>query len=126
MPATANPAHAAGPEALVTLTDAAREQITRVMARDGRHGLRIDLKKGGCVGMEYAMEYVAAADPGDHEVTRDGARVLLTPAAAAVLRGSVVDYESGLLESKFTFTNPNVKSACGCGTSVEFEAIPTL
>ena len=43
----------------VTMTPAAEAQINRLMARGGTKGLRIGVKKGGCAGMEYTMEYVA-------------------------------------------------------------------
>jgi hypothetical protein len=66
-------------KAAVTLTPAASRQITRLMAREGRQGLRIGVKKGGCAGMEYTMEYVAAVNPLDEVVEQDGARVMIAP-----------------------------------------------
>ena len=35
----------------VTLTPAAERQIARLMAKQGKQGLRIGVKKGGCAGM---------------------------------------------------------------------------
>ncbi len=63
----------------VTMTPAAIKQISKLMARDGRHGLRIGVKKGGCAGMEYTMDYVDSADPNDEMVEQDGARVMIAP-----------------------------------------------
>ena len=34
----------------------------------------IGVKKGGCAGMEYTMDYVAEVDPHDEVVEQDGAR----------------------------------------------------
>ena len=56
----------------VTLTPAAVRQVRRMMDRDGRHGLRIGVKKGGCAGMEYTMEWADAAGPLDAVVEQDG------------------------------------------------------
>ena len=42
----------------VTLTTAAARQIIKLMEKDNHQGLRIGLKKGGCAGMEYTMEFV--------------------------------------------------------------------
>ena len=42
----------------VTLTPAAIRQIARLMEKQGSAGLRIGVKKGGCAGMEYTMDYV--------------------------------------------------------------------
>ena len=38
------------------VTPRAAAQISRLMTRDGAHGLKIGVKKGGCAGMEYTME----------------------------------------------------------------------
>ncbi len=104
----------------VTLTPRAAAQIVRLMERDGHSGLRIGVKKGGCAGMEYTMDYVTDMDPNDEVVEQDGARVLIAPMAQMFLFGTEIDYETGLLESGFRFNNPNVAEACGCGESIKF------
>ncbi|MBD3764190.1 MAG: iron-sulfur cluster assembly accessory protein [Rhodobacterales bacterium] len=111
-------------KAAVTLTPAAARQIARLMARDGRQGLRIGVKKGGCAGMEYTMDYVTEVNPLDEVVEQDGARVLIAPMAQMFLIGTVIDYETSLLDAKFTFRNPNVAEACGCGESIKFKDAP--
>jgi len=110
----------------VTLTPAAVKQITRLMTRDHRHGLRIGVKKGGCAGMEYTMEFVDAPDANDEVVEQDGARVLIAPLAQMFLFGTQVDYQTSLLESGFKFNNPNVADACGCGESIKFKDVAEL
>lgn len=110
----------------VTLTPAAVKQITRLMARDGHTGLRIGVKKGGCAGMEYTMDYAAEVDPLDEVVEQDGARVMIAPMAQMFLFGTEIDFETSLLESGFRFRNPNVEDACGCGESIKFKDIGEL
>ncbi|WGW02627.1 HesB/IscA family protein [Tropicibacter oceani] len=110
----------------VTITAPAVKQIRKLMERDSRHGLRIGIKKGGCAGMEYTMDYVDAADPHDEVVEQDGARVLIAPMAQMFLFGTEIDYETSLLESGFKFRNPNVEDACGCGESIKFKHIDAL
>ena len=83
--------------------------------------LRIGLKKGGCAGMEYTMEYVNEISQSDEVVEVDGAKVVIAPTAQMFLFGTEIDYESGLLESGFKFTNPNVSETCGCGESIKFD-----
>ncbi len=110
----------------VTMTPRAIRQIRNLMERDGRHGLRIGIKKGGCAGMEYTMDYVDAAEGHDEVVEQDGARVLIAPMAQMFLFGTEIDYETSLLESGFKFRNPNVEDACGCGESIKFKDIDAL
>lgn len=110
----------------VTLTPSAVKQITRLMERKGHKGLRVGLKKGGCAGMEYTMDYVDEVDANDEVVEQDGARVIIAPMAQMFLFGTQIDYETSLLESGFKFINPNVTDACGCGESIKFKDIDEL
>ena len=105
----------------VTLTPKAAAQIARLMQKDGHSGLRIGVRKGGCAGMEYTMEYVETPDPNDEVVEQDGARVMIAPMAQMFLFGTEIDYEVNLLEAGFKFNNPNVSEACGCGESIKFD-----
>ncbi len=108
-------------KAAVTMTPTATSQISRLMAQKGAEGLRIGVKKGGCAGMEYTMDYVADRNPLDEVVEQDGARVLIAPMAQMFLFGTEIDYEADLLHAGFKFRNPNVAEACGCGESIKFK-----
>jgi iron-sulfur cluster assembly protein len=108
----------------VTLTPAAVRQISRLMEKQGSTGLRIGVKKGGCAGMEYTMDYVTDINPMDELIEQEGARVMIAPMAQMFLFGTEIDYETSLLESGFRFNNPNVAEACGCGESIKFKDQP--
>ncbi|AWI83800.1 Fe-S cluster assembly protein HesB [Alloyangia pacifica] len=110
----------------VTITPAAVTQVRKLMERDGRAGLRIGVKKGGCAGMEYTMDFVDSPEANDEVVEQDGARVLIAPMAQMFLFGTEIDYQTSLLESGFKFNNPNVADACGCGESIKFKDIEEL
>ncbi len=110
----------------VTITPKAAQAIARLMAKGETKGLRIGVKKGGCAGMEYTMDYVSEVDPHDEVVEQDGARVMIAPMAQMFLFGTEIDYETGLLESGFKFRNPNVTDACGCGESIKFKDVDQL
>ncbi|MDG1211407.1 MAG: iron-sulfur cluster assembly accessory protein, partial [Paracoccaceae bacterium] len=101
----------------VSLTPAAVKQIVTLMEGKESKGLKLGLKKGGCAGMEYTMEFATEIDPMDEVVEQDGARVMIAPMAQMFLFGTEIDYETSLLESGFKFRNPNVVDACGCGES---------
>ena len=111
-------------KAAVTLTPAAVARIRRLMEADGSLGLRIGVKKGGCAGMEYTMDYVAEQNPLDEVVEQDGAKVFIAPMAQMFLIGTEIDYEIDLLQAGFKFRNPNVAEACGCGESIKFKDAP--
>lgn len=104
----------------VTMTPNAAAQIRKLMQEGDKQGLRIGVKKGGCAGMEYTMDYVSDIEPNDEVVEQDGARVMIAPMAQMFLFGTEIDYEVSLLEAGFKFKNPNVTEACGCGESIKF------
>ncbi|MDZ7904422.1 MAG: iron-sulfur cluster assembly accessory protein [Cypionkella sp.] len=108
-------------KAAVTLTPSAAAQIAKLMAQKQAAGLRIGVKKGGCAGMEYTMDYVVEAGAHDEVVEQNGARVLIAPMAQMFLIGTEIDYEIGILSAGFKFRNPNVVESCGCGESIKFD-----
>ncbi len=106
--------------AVMSLTEAAAERIREIVEDSDEPvtGLRIGVKKGGCAGMEYTMQKVAAPDAKDERIEEKGASVFVDPAAVLFLLGTVMDFETTKLRSGFVFRNPNEVSACGCGESV--------
>ena len=105
----------------INISKSAADHIRTIMENGAGKALRIGLKKGGCAGMEYTMEYVNEISETDEVVEVDGAKVVIAPTAQMFLFGTEIDYESGLLESGFKFNNPNVSETCGCGESIKFD-----
>ena len=104
----------------IKLTENAIKKIKELTINSKKFALRIDLKKGGCAGMEYFMEYVNKVEVNEEVVDYNGAKVIIAPLAQMYLFGTVIDYEESLLESGFKFNNPNVTESCGCGESIKF------
>ena len=116
------PATGAKPESAsgtIVLTPDAIAYVMQVRKRAGKEGqiLRIGVKAGGCSGYHYVMVFTTVARPGDLVLEYDGLTVIVDPRSLAILEGTVVDYQRGLLGSGVQFNNPRVKKACGCGDS---------
>ena len=107
---------------LVTLTEGAAAKISKLMAGEPAgeaEVLRVAIQGGGCSGFEYALGFDRGAQAGDHELEFHGVRVVVDPFSAPYLQGSTIDFLEGLQESGFKIDNPNVVSACGCGSSFQ-------
>jgi iron-sulfur cluster assembly protein len=104
----------------MTLTPAAADRVRKLMMAKGPSvaGLKIGVKKGGCAGMEYTMDWVETVSKLDEVIEQDGARVIVDPQAVLFLLGTEMDWKVDKLSSQFVFNNPNQSSACGCGESV--------
>ena len=108
---------------VMTLSEAAAERVKAIVENSGpgAQGIRVSIRKGGCAGMEYAVDLVTEASAMDDFIERDGAKVWIDPAAVLYLLGTQMDFETTTLRSGFVFNNPNQTSACGCGESVELK-----
>ena len=109
---------------VMTLTDAAAKRVATLLAqKPGVKALKIGIKKGGCAGMEYTMTWADEIGKFDEIIEDRGAVVLIDPAAIMYLLGTEMDFKTDKLSSQFVFNNPNQKSACGCGESVNLEPV---
>jgi len=80
-------------------------------------GLRISVVGGGCSGFSYSMAFENTPNMLDKTYNYDGLKVFVDQASMLYLDGAEVDYVETLEGAGFKFSNPNVKSTCGCGSS---------
>ena len=104
----------------VSLTDRAAERVQWLLTKQSGVGLRVSLKKVGCAGMAYTFDIAQELSSTDQVFEHNGAKLIVDTATLAYLVGATLDYAREGLKETFKFTNPNEKSACGCGESVKF------
>jgi iron-sulfur cluster assembly protein len=103
----------------ITLTEGAVQQLENIKTSQELRedlGLRVGVKGGGCSGFSYVLGFDEKQDD-DNEFTENGIKVYMKKAHALYLMGIEIDFISGLNNRGFTFSNPNAKDTCGCGTS---------
>lgn len=102
----------------VLITERAAEKIKQLVAAEeiNKDGLRLKVVGGGCSGLQYKMD-LDLQKPGDRVFEKEGAKILVDMKSLLYLNGTELDYKEELMQSGFVFQNPNVKRACGCGTS---------
>lgn len=103
----------------VTLTARAAEKFLEFARQDGKegYGLRFSDKADGCSGFTYELDFTPSAVADDVTFTSHGIDIYVQKSRLSRLKGSVIDYVTGLSSSGFKIENPNVGSACGCGSS---------
>ena len=104
----------------VVITDKAIEMVKVALEEEGKsesHGLRIAVQGGGCSGLQYALDFSDQKRPGDTVLDYQGVKVYIDMASLAYLKGTTIDYVSGLNGTGFKFENPNAQRTCGCGHS---------
>ncbi len=110
-------------KASIAVTPKAAAHIAATMAKEGltNHGLRIGIKKGGCTGYEYMLQFAAAPEDDDYIYDIGELRIYIDRASLEKLDGSVLDYTDGLVGAGLAFRNPQATRTCGCGTSFSTE-----
>lgn len=103
----------------VKLSTGAISQVRKLMqAADFDHTqkLRLGVKGGGCSGMTYILGFDHQKE-NDLEFGIEGISCIMEKSHEIYLAGMEVDWQDGLDNRGFTFTNPNASKTCGCGTS---------
>ena len=107
------------PPRAVTLTPGAVTKVRQLLVAedDSSLALRMAVRPGGCSGFSYEMYFDSEVGPGDTVEDFDGVQVVVDNQSVDLLRGSVLDYNDGLMEAGVAINNPNVNRSCGCGNS---------
>ena len=104
---------------VLQITENAVAKVQSLQTEEGNDELklRVFVTGGGCSGFQYGFSFEDVMADDDTAVTRDGITVLIDSLSYQYLAGSTVDYEEGLMGSRFLITNPNASTTCGCGAS---------
>lgn len=100
----------------LSVSAAARIQ-TQIAKRGKGLGLRVGVKKSGCSGYAYTMDYADEIGADDQVFESHGAKLIVKSEHLSVLEGMILDWQKQGLNESFKFINPNVKAQCGCGES---------
>jgi iron-sulfur cluster assembly accessory protein len=106
---------------MIQVTDNAVRQLRALLAEQSAEagkGLRVQVAKGGCSGMQYEMS-LDQKQQDDTVVQRDEVVFYVDPESATFLQDATLDFEDGLTGAGFRIVNPNAARTCGCGTSFE-------
>ncbi len=104
---------------MIDLTENAISKVREILSSQDPKpaGLRISVVGGGCSGFSYSMAFENTPNMLDKTYKYDDLKVFVDQASLLYLDGAQVDYVESLEGSGFKFSNPQVKSTCGCGSS---------
>ena len=102
----------------VSLTPAAHERVRSFLDKRGSGiGLRLGVRRTGCSGFAYVVNYADDVGVEDVVFEQDGVRVIVDRESLELIDGTEVDFVRQGLNEAFKFRNPNVRGECGCGES---------
>lgn len=102
----------------ISLTEAAVARVrTQLEKRGSGIGLRVGIKKTGCSGFAYVVNYADSIEPDDAVFEASGVKVVVDADSLRLIDGTVVDFVKQGLNEAFKFQNPKARGECGCGES---------
>jgi iron-sulfur cluster assembly protein len=103
---------------MVSLTKSATDRVKSYLAKRGHGvGLRIGVKRTGCSGYAYTIDFADSVASDDVVFDAGEVKVIVDPKSLELIDGTEVDFVKDGLNEAFKFRNPNVKGECGCGES---------
>ncbi len=105
---------------MVQISESAVVKLKTLKSEEGQPdsaALRVEVKKGGCSGLSYKMNFDNVSRDGDQVFESNGERVVVDSQSLLYLAGMELDYSGGLNGKGFVFNNPNASKNCGCGSS---------
>lgn len=107
-------------KSIVTLTDSAKEQLSKMIDEQQTKAVRLAVKGGGCAGFKYDWTLDENIESDDEVYELDNGKFVIDGTSVMFLLGSTVDYKKEVFGSYFAITNPASTASCGCGESVGF------
>ena len=102
----------------VSLTPSAAERVRSFLEKRGSGvGLRLGVKKTGCSGFAYVVNYADEVAANDVVFEDRGVKVIVDSESLRFVDGTEIDFVRQGLNEAFKFRNPNVRGECGCGES---------
>jgi iron-sulfur cluster assembly protein len=102
----------------ITLTSSAADRVRHFIAARGQGvGLRLGVRKTGCSGFAYVVNYADEIGDDDRVFESEGVKVIVDAGSLPLVDGTEIDFVRHGLSEAFRFRNPNVKGECGCGES---------
>lgn len=102
----------------ISLTRSASERVKGYLEKRGRGvGLRVGVKRTGCSGWAYVVDYADTISPDDVVFDGDEVKVIVDRESLELIDGTEVDFVKEGLNEAFKFRNPKSKGECGCGES---------
>lgn len=102
----------------VKLSSSAINQVKTQLEKRGKGvGMRLSVKKAGCSGFAYVIDFADELQDDDNVFDNNGVKVIINNSDLDFLDGIELDYTREGISEAFRFNNPNVKATCGCGES---------
>ena len=109
---------------MITLSNLAKFKIKEIIINNCGKAALLYINGSGCNGFSYKFKILKEdKKPSklDEIIKIDNLNLFLCSKSLFYIIGTHIDYKEDLMGSRFDFSSKQIKSKCGCGTSVNFK-----
>jgi iron-sulfur cluster assembly accessory protein len=110
---------------ILNISQKAKTKLVELISKNGKSAF-LYIKGGGCHGFSYNFKILDTnlkPNKLDEEFKLDEHKLFLCNKSLIYLIGLRIDYIDDVMGSRFDFSNDNIQSKCGCGTSFAFKEV---
>lgn len=111
---------------LITISKNAIKKINSIINSENSKAILISIKGGGCNGFNYnftPLKTNKKTGKFDTILKIDDLNIHICGKSLMYIMGTHIDYKKDIMGDRFDFSNKNISSKCGCGTSFNFKEI---
>jgi iron-sulfur cluster insertion protein len=107
---------------MIYLTEKAAKQVRTISDDEGigYYIIRAKCLGGGCAGMTHDLSFDNQISDTDEVFELDGVKLIVDQVSMQYLENACIDYVETTFGGGFKFSSPDIKSTCGCGSSVQY------
>jgi iron-sulfur cluster insertion protein len=104
---------------MIKITEAAKLKIGEILSEenDPNLKLRMFVQGGGCAGFSYGFSLDSDQSEDDFVINCGTENILVDAMSIQYVQDSTIDYKDDLEGSRFSISNPQAQTTCGCGSS---------
>lgn len=103
---------------ILSLTQNAVKQLNHISKLNKIKSFELSVKNAGCNGLTYNLDKFQRNENRKYDFyDKNNIKIYVEKKQLFYLLGTNIDYTTDLMGTRFTFSNPQAVSKCGCGTS---------
>ena len=104
------------------ISDKAQRYFLAHIKKEKACGVKLVMRPDGCAGYGYNVSFPSEVNNNDICFEINSLKVFVDLQSKSLLQGTMIDLKSESVGQKqIVFNNPQVKSSCGCGLSVQID-----
>ncbi|NIH41190.1 MAG: iron-sulfur cluster assembly accessory protein [Buchnera aphidicola (Periphyllus aceris)] len=103
----------------IILTKRSFYKILHIIKKKKIYNFRINIKKSGCAGFKYILEYCHKIKNKDIIFNKKNIKLIVSKKKIKLIDGIKIDFIKNNFQKSFKFSHKKIQNTCGCGESFQ-------